>query len=127
MPEQVYPIEQGRDTGSQLVSYIRLNLKHGEPLQRYFGTLPKGAIITSLKAYIKTGFTGAKLAIGKGVATDKSYGEKDVATAAKIVDYTPQDAKCFVGNDAELVLYCSFDKTAAAGEGSVIIEYITNN
>lgn len=127
MPEQVYPIEQGRDTGHQLVSFIRLELKHGEPLQRYFGTLPKGAIITSLKAYIKTGFTGAKLAIGKGAGTDKSYGEKDVATANKIVDYTPQDAKCFVPHNEELVLYCTFDKAAAAGEGSVIVEYITKN
>ncbi|GAA5100813.1 hypothetical protein GCM10023260_12980 [Bartonella acomydis] len=54
------------------------------------------------------------------------YSEKDIK-AQGTQDFTPTDQKVFVGDDKETTLYATRDKTTAAGECVVVVQFVTNH
>ncbi|MBB5074415.1 hypothetical protein HNQ69_001557 [Bartonella callosciuri] len=116
---------QGRSLLTQQVSFFRLNFTHANKDQAMkIGTLPHGAVITSVKAFIKTAFSEAKLAIGVS-PTGKEFGEKDIKTQGT-QDFTATGQKEFVPYDEEITLYAKMDKSVASGEGVVVVQFVTN-
>ncbi|WP_208433107.1 hypothetical protein [Bartonella taylorii] len=117
---------QGRNLITQQVSFLRLNISHKDKsLTRKIGTLPRSALITSIKAFVKTAFSEAKLKIGSTYGGN-DFSEKDIK-AQGTQDFTPTDQKSFVADDKEMTLYATRDKTTAAGECVVIVQFVTNN
>lgn len=118
------PLE-GRNLHTQQVSFIRTNIVADDPvLTTRVGVLPRGSVILSIKCFVKELFADAKLKIGK-THGGSEFGDKDIKTKG-IQDYTPTDAKVFVGADDELVLYATRDKKTAAGECSVVVTFVAN-
>ncbi|WP_019219065.1 hypothetical protein, partial [Bartonella florencae] len=86
---------QGRNFHTQQVSFFRLNISHKDKhLTEKIGILPRGALITSIKAYVKTAFTDAKLKIGSTYG-GKEFSEKDIK-AQGTQEFTSTDHKEFV-------------------------------
>lgn len=118
------PLE-GRNYHTQQVSFIRYNLDHGQKdLKIKLGVLPRGAIITAMKVYIETGFTGAKLSIGKTFG-GQDFGEKDISNKGT-QDYALTGDKVFVGDDAELHLYATRDKASDVGKAVIYVQFVAN-
>lgn len=118
------PLE-GRNNTTQQVSFIRRDISHKETdLEAKIGVLPRGAVITSMKAYVRLGFPAAKLKLGKAWGSAE-YGEKDIKDKG-IQDYTPTDSKLFVPLTEELHIYGKRDKATTAGDLTVIIKFIQN-
>ncbi|SSZ40935.1 Uncharacterised protein [Bartonella grahamii] len=70
----------GRDLHTHQVSFLRLNISHKDKhLTRKIGTLPRGAMILSIKAFVKTAFSDAKLKIGSTYGGNE-FSEKDIKT-----------------------------------------------
>ncbi|WP_375703919.1 hypothetical protein, partial [Bartonella sp. AD13SXNS] len=89
---------QGRNLVTQQVSFFRLNISHKEKrLTTKIGILPRGALITSIKAFVKTAFSEAKLKIGSTYGGNE-FGEKDIK-AQNTQDFTPTDQKVFTPED----------------------------
>ncbi|MCZ2159318.1 hypothetical protein NPX99_08725 [Bartonella sp. 220] len=115
----------GRDLHTHHVSFLRLNITHSDTqLTRKIGTLPRGAMITSIKAFVKTAFPDAKLKIGSTYGGNE-FSEKDVK-AQGTQDFASTNQKEFVPYDQELTLYATRDKTTAAGECVVVVQFVTN-
>ncbi|WP_254473233.1 MULTISPECIES: hypothetical protein [unclassified Bartonella] len=126
MANHLPPPLQGRNLHTQQVSFLRLNISHKDKhLTTKIGTLPRGALITSMKAFVKTAFSEAKLKIG---STDggNDFSEKDIK-AQGTQDFTPTDQKVFIANDKEVTLYATRDKTTDAGECVVVVQFVTNH
>lgn len=118
------PLE-GRNLHTQQVSFLRRNISAKEPdLTIRLGVLPRGAVILSVKCYVRELFNEAKLRIGSTHGGNE-FGEKDIKTKG-IQDFTPTDAKLFVSADTELVLYAKRDKATDAGECSVVVTFVAN-
>ncbi|WP_375670464.1 hypothetical protein [Bartonella sp. PS7NMGDW] len=116
---------QGRNLVTQQVSFFRLNISHKDKhLTRKIGTLPRGAMILSIKAFVKTAFSDAKLKIGSTYGGNE-FSEKDIK-AQSTQDFTSTNQKEFVPEDQELTLYATRDKTTAAGECVVVVQFVTN-
>ncbi|WP_375661675.1 hypothetical protein [Bartonella sp. CR127HXZ] len=116
---------QGRNLVTQQVSFLRLNISHKDKhLTRKIGTLPRGAMILSIKAFVKTAFSEAKLKIGSTYGGNE-FSEKDIK-AQGTQDFTSTNQKEFVPEDQELTLYATRDKTTAAGECVVVVQFVTN-
>ncbi|EJF79521.1 hypothetical protein MCO_01087 [Bartonella sp. DB5-6] len=125
MADQLPPPLQGRTLHTQQVSFLRLNISHKDKhLTEKIGILPRGALITSMKAFVKTAFSEAKLKIGSTYGGNE-FGEKDIKTQGT-QDFTPTDQKFFVAADKEVTLYATRDKTTAAGECVVVVQFVTN-
>ncbi|UNE54961.1 hypothetical protein [Bartonella machadoae] len=115
----------GRDLHTHQVSFLRLNITHKDKdLTRKIGTLPRGAMILSIKAFVKTAFSDAKLKIGSTYGGNE-FSEKDIKAQGS-QDFTPTDQKSFVADDNEMTLYATRDKTTAAGECVVVVQFVTN-
>ncbi|EJF95596.1 hypothetical protein [Bartonella elizabethae] len=126
MANQLPPPLQGRSLHTQQVSFLRLNITHKDKhLTEKIGILPRGALITSMKAFVKTAFTEAKLKIGSTYGGN-DFSEKDIK-AQGMQDFTPTDQKVFIANDKEVTLYATRDKTTDAGECVVIVQFVTNH
>ncbi|WP_375631674.1 MULTISPECIES: hypothetical protein [unclassified Bartonella] len=116
---------QGRNLVTQQVSFFRLNISYKDKhLTRKIGTLPRGAMILSIKAFVKTAFSDAKLKIGSTYGGNE-FSEKDIKTQST-QDFTSTNQKEFVPEDQELTLYATRDKTTAAGECVVVVQFVTN-
>lgn len=124
MATDPFEVFQGRDGSLQFVHFIRFNINHEQPLSAQAGILPVGSVITSMKFYVKQGFTGAKLSLGSKIDGEE-FGKKDIANIS-IQDYTPTDAKAFVAIDKETRLFCKRDKTSTAGSGVLIVQFVPN-
>ncbi|WP_273757220.1 MULTISPECIES: hypothetical protein [unclassified Bartonella] len=117
---------QGRNLHTQQVSFLRLNISHKDKhLTEKIGILPRGAVITSIKAFVKTAFPEAKLKIGSTYGGSE-HGEKEIKTQST-QDFTPTDQKAFIADDKETTLYATRDKTTAAGECVVVVQFVTNH
>ncbi|MBB5074422.1 hypothetical protein HNQ69_001564 [Bartonella callosciuri] len=126
MADQLPPPLQGRNLHTQQVSFLRLNFTyHDTDHSVKIGTLPRGALITSIKAFVETAFTDAKLQIGS-TATGKEFGEKDVKTQST-QDFTPTDQKAFVSDSKELTLYAKADKKVQVGKCVIVVQFVTNH
>lgn len=118
------PLE-GRNLHTQQVSFLRKNISSKDPdLTVRLGVLPRGAVILSVKCFVRELFPEAKLKIGSTHGGNE-FSEKDIKTKG-VQDFTPTDSKLFVSKDDELVLYAKRDKTTTAGECSVVVTFITN-
>ncbi|GAA5111776.1 hypothetical protein [Bartonella jaculi] len=125
MADHLPPPLQGRNLQTQQVSFFRLNFTHeNKDKAMKIGTLPRGALVTSVKAFIKTAFSEAKLKIGIS-PTGQEFGEKEIKTQGT-QEFKATGQKEFVPLDSELTLYAKVDKTVNAGEGVVVVEFITN-
>lgn len=117
---------QGRNLVTQQVSFLRLNISHKDKnLTVKIGTLPRGALITSIKAHVKTAFSEAKLKIGS-TRGGNDFSEKDIK-AQGTQEFTSTSQKEFVPYDEELTLYATRDKTTAAGECVVVVQFVTDH
>ncbi|WP_039761694.1 hypothetical protein [Bartonella queenslandensis] len=126
MANHLPPPLQGRNLHTQQVSFLRLNIFHKDKnLTERIGILPRGALIKSIKAFVKTAFPEAKLKIGNTHGGNE-FGEKDIK-AQNTQDFTPTDGKLFVGEEREVSLYATRDKTTNAGECVVVVEFIANH
>ncbi|PIT67957.1 hypothetical protein [Bartonella tribocorum] len=126
MADHLPPPLQGRNLHTQQVSFLRLNISHKEKrLTEKVGILPRGALITSIKAFVKTAFSEAKLKIGSTYGGSE-YSEKDIK-AQGTQDFTPTDQKVFAPEDKEMTLYATRDKTTDAGECVVVVQFVTNH
>ncbi|MCZ2159263.1 hypothetical protein NPX99_08450 [Bartonella sp. 220] len=126
MANQLPPPLQGRNLHTQQVSFLRLNILHKDKhLTEKIGILPRGALITSIKTFVKTAFSEAKLKIGSTYGGNE-FGEKDIK-AQGTQDFTPTDQKSFVADDKEMTLYATRDKTTDAGECVVVVQFVTNH
>ncbi|WP_375694237.1 hypothetical protein [Bartonella sp. AD24XZML] len=126
MADQLPSPLQGRNLHTQQVSFLRLNISHKEKhLTEKIGILPRGALITSIKAFVKTAFSEAKLKIGSSYGGNE-FGEKDIK-AQNTQDFTPTDQKVFTPEDKEMTLYATRDKTTDAGECVVVVQFVTNH
>ncbi|WP_375702722.1 hypothetical protein, partial [Bartonella sp. CL43QHWL] len=97
---------QGRNLVTQQVSFFRLNISYKDKhLTRKIGTLPRGAMILSIKAFVKTAFSDAKLKIGSTYGGNE-FSEKDIKTQST-QDFTSTNQKEFVPEDQELTLYAT--------------------
>lgn len=115
---------EGRNLVEQQVTFIRKDITAKDPVDVKIGVLPRGAVILSVKCYVKEIFTDTKLKIGSTLGGSE-FGEKEIKTKS-IQDYTPSDSKLFVGMDSELVLYSKRDKETDAGECSVVVTFVAN-
>ncbi|WP_375620422.1 hypothetical protein [Bartonella sp. TS25HLJMH] len=126
MADQLPPPLQGRALHTQQVSFLRLNISHKDKhLTEKIGILPRGALITSIKAFVKTAFSEAKLKIGSTYGGNE-FSEKDIK-AQNTQDFTPTDQKVFAPEDKEMTLYATRDKTTDAGECVVVVQFVTNH
>lgn len=126
MADQLPPPLQGRNLHTQQVSFLRLNISHKEKhLTEKIGVLPRGALISSIKAFVKTAFSEAKLKIGSTYGGNE-FGEKDIK-AQTTQDFTPTDQKVFAPEDKEMILYATRDKTTDAGECVVVVQFVANH
>ncbi|GAA4667011.1 hypothetical protein [Bartonella pachyuromydis] len=126
MADHLPPPLQGRNLHTQQVSFLRLNISHKDKhLTEKIGILPRGAVITSIKAFVKTAFSEAKLKIGSTYGGNE-YSEKEIKTQS-VQDFTPTDQKVFIADDKEVTLYATRDKTTAAGECVVVVQFVTNH
>ncbi|MBB5074423.1 hypothetical protein HNQ69_001565 [Bartonella callosciuri] len=117
---------QGRSLHTQQVSFLRLNFTHEAKKQSLkIGTLPRGALITSMKVFIKTAFTDAKLKIGSA-AGGSEFGESEIKEAG-VKTVTINNQKEFVPDDEECTLYATADKEVASGQATVVVEFVTNH
>nr|WP_081489783.1 hypothetical protein [Bartonella washoeensis] len=98
---------------------------HHKPNSCSIGTLPCAALITSIKVYVKTAFTGAKLKFGSTTEV-QDFSEADIGTQG-IKSLTISNQKEFVPYDEELTLYAKLDKQVASGQATVIVEFVTNH
>lgn len=126
MPEIEHPgILCGRLNYTQQVNYLRRSVTSVNKDHSFqIGTLPEGALILSMKAYVKEPFNETKFKIGKEPSKNE-YGEKEVK-AAGVQDYAPTIDKIFVHDDQELTLYCTPDKTAENGRVDIVVEFLAN-
>ncbi|EJF79522.1 hypothetical protein MCO_01088 [Bartonella sp. DB5-6] len=117
---------QGRNLHTQQVSFLRLNFSHEVKEQvMKIGTLPCGALITSIKVFVKTVFTDAKLQIGS-TAGGKEFGEPDIKQQG-VQTVTINNQKEFVPSDKEVTLYAKVTKSVQSGEATVVVEFVTNH
>ncbi|WP_317993832.1 MULTISPECIES: hypothetical protein [Bartonella] len=116
---------QGRNCHTQQVSFLRLDFTH-EDKERVMiiGTLPRGALITSIKVFIKTAFSDAKVKIGS-THGGTEFGEPDIKQQG-IQSVTISGQKEFVSQDKEVTLYAKASKSVQAGEATVVVEFVTN-
>ncbi|WP_034987165.1 hypothetical protein [Bartonella florencae] len=125
MADYLPPPLQGRSLHTQQVSFLRFNFTHEDTSHTVkIGTLPRGALITSIKAYVKSVFSETKLQIGSS-ASGKEFGEKDIKTQGT-QDFTPTDQKVFVGDDKELTFYARTDKKVQSGECVIVVQFVVN-
>lgn len=118
------PLE-GRNLHTQQVSFLRKNISSKDSdLTVRMGVLPRGAVILSVKCFVREIFAEAKLKIGSTHGGNE-FSEKEIKTKG-IQDFTPTDSKLFVSKDEELVLYATRDKATAGGECSVVVTFIAN-
>lgn len=116
---------EGRNLTTQQVSFIRRDISAKEKnLSVRVGILPRGAVITSIKCYVRDIFSDAKLKLGSSEG-GQEYGEKEIKTKG-IQDYTLSDSKFFVPLDKETSIFAKRDKSTASGECSVIITFVAN-
>ncbi|WP_406604309.1 hypothetical protein [Bartonella gliris] len=117
---------QGRNLHTQQVSFLRLNFSYEDKENAMrIGTLPRGALITSIKVYVKTAFSGAKVKFGScPKVTD--FSEADVGTQG-IKPVTISNQKELVPYDEELTLYAKADKEVASGAATIVVEFVTNH
>lgn len=126
MADQLPPPLQGRNLHTQQVSFLRLNISHKEKhLTEKIGVLPRGALIISIKAFVKTAFSEAKLKIGSSYGGNE-FGEKDIK-AQNTQDFTPTDQKVFAPEDKEMTLYATRDKSTDAGACVVVVQFVANH
>ncbi|MET3590378.1 hypothetical protein ABID23_001486 [Bartonella silvatica] len=126
MADQLPSPLQGRNLHTQQVSFLRLNISHKEKhLTEKIGILPRGALITSIKTFVKTAFSETKLKIGSTYGGNE-FGEKDIK-AQGTQDFTPTDQKVFTPEDKEMTFYATRDKTTDAGECIVVVQFVTNH
>lgn len=117
---------QGRSLHTQQVSFLRLNFSYQDKENAMkIGTLPRGALITSIKAFIKTAFSDTKVKIGS-TAGGTEFGELEIKQAG-IKAATISNQKEFVPSDKEITLYAKADKTVQAGQASIVVEFVTNH
>ncbi|MDM9997341.1 hypothetical protein AT246_07320 [Bartonella henselae] len=64
------------------------------------------------------------LAIGVS-PTRKEFGEKDIKTQGP-QEFAATSQKEFISLDTELTLYAKVDKSVNAGEGVVVVQFVTN-
>lgn len=115
---------EGRNLVEQQVTFIRKDISAKDDLSVKLGVLPRGAIILSIKCYVKELFSEAKLKIGSA-PDGTEFGEKEIKTKS-IQDFTPSDSKLFVPLDSELTLYGKRDKATDAGNCSVVVTFVAN-
>lgn len=89
------------------------------------GTLPRSALITSIKVFIKTAFSDTKVKIGS-TAGGTEFGELEIKQAG-IKAATISNQKEFVPSDKVITLYAKADKTVQAGQASIVVEFVTNH
>ncbi|MBB5074414.1 hypothetical protein HNQ69_001556 [Bartonella callosciuri] len=117
---------QGRNLHTQQVSFFRLDVTHKAKEQvMKIGILPRGALITSIKVFVKTAFSGAKLKFGSTHEVN-DFSEADVGTQG-IKSVTISNQKEFIPYDQELTLYAKMDKSVDSGEATVVVEFVTNH
>lgn len=117
---------QGRNLHTQQVSFLRLNFSYQDKENvMKIGTLPRGALITSIKVFIKTAFSDTKVKIGS-TAGGTEFGELEIKQAG-IKAATISNQKEFVPSDKEITLYAKADKTVQAGQASIVVEFVTNH
>lgn len=115
----------GRNVHTQQVSFIRYLIKSCIKDESFVvGVLPRGALILSMKAYVKTPLNNTKLKLGKE-PKKQEYGEKDVK-AAGVHDYAISADKQFCSDVEETVIYGTCDQKADNGHVVVLIEYVTD-
>ncbi|EJF95597.1 hypothetical protein [Bartonella elizabethae] len=125
MADHLPPPLQGRSLHTQQVSFLRLNFSYKDKENALrIGILPRGALITSIKVFVKTAFSDTKVKIGS-TAGGKEFGEAEIKQQA-VKEVKPTNQKEFVPYDEELTLYAKMDKTVQAGEASVVVEFVTN-
>ncbi|WP_175869611.1 hypothetical protein [Bartonella gabonensis] len=117
---------QGRNLHTQQVSFLRLNITHKDQhLTEKIGTLPRGALIISIKAHVKTAFSEAKLKIGSTYGGNE-FSEKEIK-AQGTQEFTATNQKVFIADDKEVTLYATRDKTTDAGECVVVVQFVTDH
>ncbi|WP_019224159.1 hypothetical protein [Bartonella rattimassiliensis] len=117
---------QGRNLHTQQVSFLRLNFSYQDKENvMKIGTLPRSALITSIKVFIKTAFSDTKVKIGS-TAGGTEFGELEIKQAG-IKVATISNQKEFVPSDKEITLYAKADKTVQAGQASIVVEFVTNH
>ncbi|EJF85309.1 hypothetical protein [Bartonella rattimassiliensis] len=117
---------QGRNLHTQQVSFLRLNFSYQDKENvMKIGTLPRSALITSIKVFIKTAFSDTKVKIGS-TAGGTEFGELEIKQAG-IKAATISNQKEFVPSDKEITLYAKADKTVQAGQASIVVEFVTNH
>ncbi|WP_142417206.1 hypothetical protein [Bartonella massiliensis] len=125
MADQLPPPLQGRSLHTQQVSFLRLNFSYQDKENAMkIGTLPRGALITSIKVFVKTAFTDTKVKIGS-TAGGTEFGEAEIKQQT-VKEVKPTNQKEFIPFDEELTLYAKMDKTVQAGQASVVVEFVTN-
>ncbi|WP_317993831.1 MULTISPECIES: hypothetical protein [Bartonella] len=116
---------QGRNCHTQQVSFLRLDFTHEDKKKSLkIGILPRGSLITSIKVFIKTVFSEAKVKIGT-TRGGEEIGEADIK-AQGTKEITPKDQKEFVPYDKEVTLYATADKEVASGAATIVVEFVTN-
>ncbi|MBB5074424.1 hypothetical protein HNQ69_001566 [Bartonella callosciuri] len=117
---------QGRSLHTQQVSFLRLNFSYQDKENALkIGTLPRGALITSIKVFVKTAFSDTKVKIGS-TAGGTEFGEAEIKQQA-VKEVKPSNQKEFVPYDQELTLYAKMDKSVDSGEATVVVEFVTNH
>ncbi|GAA4667013.1 hypothetical protein [Bartonella pachyuromydis] len=125
MADHLPPPLQGRNLHTQQVSFLRLNFSYEDKENALkIGILPRGALITSIKVFVKIAFTDTKVKIGS-TAGGTEFGEAEIKQQA-VKEIKPTNQKEFIPYDEELTLYAKMDKTVQAGEASVVVEFVTN-
>lgn len=115
----------GRNVHTQQVSFIRYTITSSVKDESFVvGVLPRGALILSMKAYVKTALNNTKLKLGKE-PKKQEFGEKDVK-ATGVQDYALTVDKQFVSDVEETVVYGTCDQKAENGHVVVVIEYVTD-
>ncbi|GAA5111781.1 hypothetical protein [Bartonella jaculi] len=126
MADHLPPPLQGRSLHTQQVSFFRLNFTHQDKKKSLkIGILPRGALITSVKVFIKTAFSDAKVKIGTAHDGDE-IGEVEIKEQG-VKEIKPKNQKEFVSPDQEVTLYATADKEVNAGEATVVVEFVTNH
>ncbi|WP_375662467.1 hypothetical protein, partial [Bartonella sp. OC16QHHD] len=105
---------------------LRLNFSYEDKENAMrIGTLPRGALITSIKVFVKTAFSDTKVKIGS-TAGGNEFGEAEIKQQA-VKEVKPTNQKEFIPYDEELTLYAKADKTVQAGQASIVVEFVTNH
>lgn len=118
-------ILQGRNYHTKNIGYLRYDIKANNNQWIFLiGRVPHNSVIVSITAYIQNAFNGCKFKFGTTIEVD-DMGELDVGTIGKKVLSIP-GTKCFASANSDACIFFTIDKKVDAGQGSIVVEFVTD-